>query len=212
MTDTTIGGIGIKLLIYLVSTIIVLTVWIWFATITVKWKDRAQEFGQAKLLQARSYVLTKLDAPTDVVISQPASQASVDELIQTISVANGISPVLVRSLVKTESTFRQEAIGFNPGLEAKGFPKMVAADHSYMQVSGRWAGHPLCPDVKVWSELYDPKKNITCGVAVLKDALNSAKSVTDALSIYNCGKVACEKGQHYASLIAVDIVNSMRLQ
>lgn len=211
MTSQMTGGIWIKLLVYLVSTILVVTVWVWFATITVKWKDRAQEFGQSKLLQARSWVLDKLDAPSNVVISNPESQASLDQIIDTAAAAKGINPVLIRSLIKVESNWNQSAIGFNPHLEGK-HGKMVAADHSYMQVSGRWANSELCSNVKNWSDLYDARKNIECGTAILKDALDSSKSTMEALSMYNSGRTQSERGQQYASKIALELVNNMDLR
>lgn len=199
-----------KSLLYVALGILALAAWVTLSVLTVQAKEKAEQYGQRKYQEARAWVLIKLDAPTSIVISDPASQESVDELIIDAAKASGISPILVRSLIKVESGFKQDAIGFNAGLEGK-YSKMVAADHSYMQVSGRWAGSEVCPEVHSWSDLYDAKKNINCGTAILKDALKSARSVTDALSVYNCGRTECEKGQQYAAKIAVEVMNNMKV-
>jgi len=200
-----------KCILVLVAAIIVAAIWVFAAFLTVRGALHLKEYGQAKAEQVRSLILVKLDASPSVVISEPQSQQSIDQIVEAVAVSKKINPALIRALITVESNWRQDAIGFNSALEPK-YGKMVAADHGLCQVSGRWANSELCPDVKVWSDLYDAKKNIECGAAILKDALANSKTVTGGLSVYNTGRVGTERGIQYASKISMELVNSMRLQ
>ena len=47
-------------------------------------------------------------------------------------------------------------------------------------------------------QLWDASLNLACGAQILREEINRLKSVRNALSVYNCGRVQCKQGQNYA--------------
>jgi soluble lytic murein transglycosylase-like protein len=199
---------AIKVFSYLLAFVIGVTLWVYAAKKTIVVYENVVAYKEAKYLQARSWILDKLEAPTDIVISQPESKATLDHIIDAQSAAQSVSSDLVRALIAVESDFRQDAIAFNPEGDSK-YGRMRSAAHSYMQVRGVHAGGTLCPDLKSWSELYDAKTNISCGIAIMKAALAAQPTLKLAMAEYNggaqCikgGKIVCaESEQHSAKVL-----------
>ena len=49
--------------------------------------------------------------------------------------------------------------------------------------------------------LWDATYNIRCGAQILREELDRLGNLTDALTVYNCGRVQCAEGKQYASKV-----------
>lgn len=140
--------------------------------------------------------------------STPSPTPSQDSALAEASEAHRIDPVLVKALIQAESGGKPNAIRYEPHLARGGSDaaRMEASSHGLMQVLARWAGHPLCPAVKTWADLYDPVKNIQCGTSILADSMRKTGSLRRALVAYNSGclKAPCPpRSEEYAVRIMV---------
>lgn len=118
-----------------------------------------------------------------------------DELIDEISYAHRIDARIVRAIIRVESAdgkalnrFEQATFNKRSDRNASQFDKWaLSTSHGLMHVMGfnaKWCGLS-------WYELYNDKKNLTCGIALLKDCLDKKKGdVTKALGCYNGDPVA----------------------
>ena len=171
-------------------------------------------FASHGFIRAESYLKaqyqTHIEAPTldllytslgvsPVTPTQTLAPLTLEALITEESSTARVNPLLLKSLIEIESGFRPDAINFNPHLEPK-LGKMRSADHGLTQVNGQWLNTPTCP-AKTWPELYDPRTNIKCGLSILKESIRTTKTLTQALTIYNCGHLPCPRGEAYADKV-----------
>lgn len=187
--------------------LIIVATWVALSYLTVKFAEDARALANRKFEESRLWALEQLDATPSVVITEPATQASLDTILEAECRKQNVSCDLVRALIKVESDFKQDAIAFNSEGELK-YGKMRSAAHSYMQVRGVWAGTNTCPDVKSWSDLYKPEVNIACGIRILKLNLASQPSLKLALAEYNggnqCvvrGEIVCAESRKHSTLV-----------
>lgn len=176
-----------------------------YASIYTQYAEDAiiNSYSQSKLQRYITAIRSYEDTGTAIV-----PKSDLHSIIERVSNHYSISPTLINALIRIESSFKQDAINFNPHLENK-YGKMGSADHSYMQVNGQWINTRMCPEARKWNDLYIPEINITCGTRILHNALEHTSSVEDALVVYNCGKVNCERGKEYAKKISVVLMNEM---
>ena len=97
---------------------------------------------------------------------------------------NKLPPSLLLALIETESSFRVKAESHKG---ARGLTQV-------MPYNARRCG--LHPD-----QLWDLSLNLACGAQILREEINRLKSVRNALSVYNCGRVQCKQGQNYAKKV-----------
>lgn len=132
-----------------------------------------------------------------VVGSRASGDSEVVTLPQIIAreaTAASLKPELVEALIQIESKGDPQAIRFEPHLltGTSELDRLKASSHGLLQVLGSWVGK--CPDIGTWADLYEPSKNIRCGVHILKSELDRTGSVRRALIGYN-GGARCELNQ-----------------
>lgn len=113
-----------------------------------------------------------------LIMSKPTKAFSVktpvDQQIMAYSSVYGISPFLVKAVIKTESDFDPNATSY---VGARGLMQLMLATARIYK-----------PYVTA-HELYNPQVNISIGAKFLRDLIDRYGSIEDALAHYNLGKV-----------------------
>lgn len=108
-------------------------------------------------------------------------ERSLHTIIHLAAKKYALSPLLIEAVIKTESDFNMWAERYEPHVKASSV--------GLMQVMTFNATKSPC-NLTHHSELFIPSQNVDCGSALLKEALNSTKSLQDALIVYN-GGIGC---------------------
>lgn len=154
-----------------------------------------------------NHLVERLLARLAPVSAGSTSQEGLEPLVTLKAKAAGLPPELVKALVDVESSWKVDAIRFEPKL-MKGTTdeaRMLASSHGLLQVLGSWAKSGTCPGVRSWSDLYDPAKNITCGIQILAQAKQQTGSTRKALLAYNggmtCAARSCPAAESHANKV-----------
>lgn len=133
------------------------------------------------------------------VIHVPEPELSVDQLIEEVSPAYGVPPIVLRAVIARESAGKKDAIRYEPGQLARAAKissnpeqqRMLASSHGYAQIMGWWAPHFNI----TWADLYDPRTNLEVACSILRKGLDRRKgmgkaaALRGALEEYNGSKV-----------------------
>lgn len=117
--------------------------------------------------------------------------------ICTIATANGLSCDVVLNIIKVESNYKTDAERF----EKKEFNRLkrtrphihpdelidLSTSYGLMQVMGYHAETETCDMIKRPIDLLDPRKNVECGVAILRALTRRCGDTIGAVAAYNCG-------------------------
>lgn len=140
---------------------------------------------------------------------------SLKPLVELKARAAGLPPELVYALVEVESGWKVDAIRFEPKL-MKGSTeeaRMMASSHGLLQILGSWAKSGSCPGVNSWADLYDPAKNVSCGVKILAEAKAATGSTRKALVAYNggirCASQSCPAAEAHAVKVLSKFAESL---
>lgn len=140
---------------------------------------------------------------------------STDQLIEIISAEQGIDPVITAAIIEKESSYQNASIRTEPRLCAKmqaetDAATMLCSSHGLMQILGIEARRQCKID---WSQLYDRRTNIRCGLTILKNNLAAAKGaktpgrqLREALRMYN-GRG--EDAERYADSVMSNIADKL---
>lgn len=146
--------------------------------------------------------------------TESTSQPGLAPLVTLKAKAVGLPPELVKALVEVESGWKVDAVRFEPKL-MKGSTeeaRAMASSHGLLQVLGSTAAQS-CPTLKSWSELYDPAKNISCGVKILAEAKAATGSTKKALMAYNggmrCASQSCPAAEAHAVKVLSKFAESL---
>ena len=155
--------------------------------------QRVEQWGAAKYEELKGQLLAKLR--TTEVIREYADPAehSTSELIRIMSREAGIAEIITDAIVEQESNYQNDSIRTEPALCSKLGAKedktvMLCSSHGLMQILGIEAKRQCKID---WSQLYDRKTNLRCGLTILKNNLAFVKARTEgerlrlALKMYN---------------------------
>jgi soluble lytic murein transglycosylase-like protein len=120
------------------------------------------------------------DSPAEA--ARAASQAAssllqstpYDEIIASLSEANGVDPMLVRALIQVESGYKPRA---RSSRGAMGLMQLMPSTARAYKVRNP----------------FDPKANIEAGIKHLKSLIDRWQGVDLALAAYNAGEAAVEK-------------------
>jgi len=123
------------------------------------------------------------------------SQLTYDRMIELAAEKHGVPAQLAHAIAVTESNINPEAVSH-------------AGAIGIMQVMPM---HVKTCGLDSRQDLFNAKKNIECGVIVLKDALKD-RSVTDALCIYNSGRVCSDRSMLETKRYVGKVFNNMRLK
>lgn len=147
--------------------------------------------------------------------SRAASQDTLEPLVELKAKAVGLQPDLVKALIDVESSWKVDAIKFEPKL-LRGpteEDRMIASSHGLLQILGSWAKAGSCPGVNSWADLYDPAKNISCGVKILAEAKAKTGSVRKALMAYNggirCASQSCPAAEVHAQKVLASFAEKL---
>lgn len=111
---------------------------------------------------------------------EPSRAVIADEVTRT-ALAYDLPPGLLHALVKVESGYKPKAVSH---VGARGLSQV-------MPFNAKRCG--LDKDA-----LWDAASNLRCGALILREELDRLGNLTDALTVYNCGKVNCSEGKLYA--------------
>ena len=112
------------------------------------------------------------------------SKALIVDEAYRVARKNKLSPSLLLALIQTESSFRVKA---ESKKGARGLTQVMPFNAKRCNL------HP--------DQLWDLSLNLACGAQILREEINRLKSVRNALSVYNCGRVQCKQGQNYATKV-----------
>ena len=118
--------------------------------------------------------------------------------ICTIAAANGMSCEVVLNIIRVESNYKTDAERF----EKKEFNRLnktrphvhpdelvdLSTSYGLMQVMGYHAETETCDMIKRPIDLLNPRKNVQCGVAILRALTRRCGDTVGAVAAYNCGK------------------------
>jgi len=109
------------------------------------------------------------------------SKAVIRQEINRAADAYGIDRRVYHSLIQVESAG-------NPQAESKVGARGLS---QVMPFNARRCG---------WhsDRLWDPTHNVRCGAKILREEMDRTGNLTNALTVYNCGKINCKEGQEYA--------------
>lgn len=122
---------------------------------------------------------------------EPKKSPGVRDYVAEISRAHGVDPKLVESVIEQESNWRSDAMRFEPGV-ARDFnsrgvrdDEVTALATSFGLMQVLYGFHRERCGLKSATELFDPRTNIRCGIAVLKACFAKSNDVRRALVCYN---------------------------
>lgn len=144
--------------------------------------QKAYDYAEAQVMDIRSRLVT---------IVEP-NKSSVEELINAVAQAEGISPTLLSAIADQESSGGRYLYAFEPSqferraaIDARyseNERRMRASSHGVMHVMG-YIADEVC---KVhWSELYDRFTNFRCAVQVLREKGRRVSTLRELLAAYN---------------------------
>lgn len=123
-------------------------------------------------------------APRFWGLNSRASPRVIEREIEHAAKAYKLSPQLLKALVKVESAYQVRA---ESRVGARGLSQV-------MPENSKRCG--LNPD-----QLWDPVSNLRCGARILRQEIDRLGNVTDALTVYNCGRRDCKAGKQYAQKV-----------
>lgn len=149
--------------------------------------------------QVRSYIWDQIQVRIEVPVEVPydPNELPLADLIRAESDRAGIPEVITLALAHVESgkslepfSTRFEPHIYNNQKASNDFDRRaMSSSHGLLQVMGF---HAQNCGLKHWSQLYQPQRNIRCGLKILNDCLARYKSVatqsdrlTKALGCYN---------------------------
>lgn len=151
---------------------------------------------------------------------EPKKSPGVRDYVAEISRANGVDPKLVESVIEQESNWRSDAMRFEPGV-ARDFnsrgvrdDEVTALSTSFGLMQVIYGFHGERCGLKSATELFDPRVNVRCGVAVLRTCFSRSNDVRRALVCYNGGskcaeEQGCSKAEEYADEVLKRLANKM---
>ena len=122
-----------------------------------------------KVIESKVIEPVEIGAPT-----QAGPDASINEMVEEVSRKNGVDPLLVHSVIKTESNYNPNAVS-NKG--AQGLMQLMPAT-----ARGLGVKNPM-----------NPKENIEGGVKFLKYLQTQFSDPALALAAYNAGESAVRR-------------------
>lgn len=147
---------------------------------------RVKQYAVTQYDRAYTWALEQVTRTEIIREYVHVEEATTEALVQSIARKMGMNPIIVEALIEQESAKRHDAIRFEEhvyrriSLEAPGLPddqrRMLASSHGLMQVMGHNARR-MCS--MSWADLYDRRKNIECGVTILKKNLTAHKTVKE---------------------------------
>ena len=142
----------------------------------------------------------------------PKPQPGVKDFVAEIARANGFEPKLIEAMIDQESRWRVDAMRFEPGKAAE-FREAGARDDEVTALSTSFGLmqvifglHRESCGLKSPIELFEPRKNIACGVKWLKHCFNRRGDVRKALACYNGSGANAEE---YADEVLKRLANKM---
>lgn len=158
-------------------------------------------WGDREIQRIRNLIAAKLTTTQIVTQYIQPEEHDTATLIRTISKELDINPTITDAIVAKESNYENASIRQEPKLCAKlgaqtDNDQMLCSSHGLMQILGIEARRQCKID---WSQLYDRRTNLRCGLTILKNNLNSlqsvkppAKRLREALRQYNGSGPAAE--------------------
>jgi soluble lytic murein transglycosylase-like protein len=113
------------------------------------------------------------------------TKSIIEQEIEKVADEFGIHRSIFKALVKVESGGNPKALS---PVGARGIAQI-------MPFNAKRCG--LASAEKLWDALL----NLRCGAQILSEEIQEHGNVHAALTVYNCGKVACRAGQQYASKV-----------
>ena len=177
-------------------------------------------FIAADLALAKMKRVEIREIPVERIVYQTPDEPELHELIEQVSGAYGVPPVLTLAMIRQESGrgLRTDRVRFEPHIlsrHSKKIPKhlngieakMWASSHGLLQVV-YVLHHERC-GLKSFTELYEPRVGLECGLAVLTDCMkrwnketNKVRRLRKALQCYNGGsKYPGEVLEHLAEIV-----------
>jgi hypothetical protein len=173
---------------------ILVTALIWSSFYVVRaWgyvTDRAEEAYRAALAK-----VTRVEVRRELV---RADSVPLRQLIETVALRHGVSPVVLQAVVEQESRGGEALYRFEPGSYARlksqvkatdSELRMLASSHGVAHVMG-FNAQPRCG--VHWSKLYDPSIGLECAAKILRQNLarhsneaTNSKRIWLALRDYN---------------------------
>lgn len=157
--------------------------------------ERATEWGKGEFNRLRELGMSKLRTVEVVREYVDPLDHDTPTLIKFVSGEEGINWIITDAIVNKESDYRPGAFRIEPRRCEKlgivlGSPRVpLCSSHGIMQVMGENARKFCNID---WSQLYDRRTNIKCGLTILKRNLDSQPKTNspgtrlwEALRMYN---------------------------
>jgi len=126
-------------------------------------------------------------------LQEQPSQLSYERMIELTAKQYEVPPQLALAIAVVESNIDPEAIS----------PKGATGIMQVMPMHVKTCGLDSRQD------LFNARKNIECGIIVLKDALNN-RSVTDALCMYNSGRMCSDRSPQETKQYVGKVLNNVR--
>ncbi len=102
------------------------------------------------------------------------SEADLKLLAEGKAKEYGLHPYLVDALITQESKWNPEAVSFRGAM-------------GLTQVMPEWKNSKLCSSYLSASDIFDPEKNLDCGLKILSHEIKNQGSVKRGLQVYNGG-------------------------
>lgn len=144
----------------------------------------------------------RIEIPVDRIVEVPIdpNERDLQTIITDESSRAGVPGLITLAMAHVESStsLNQFATRFEPSTYTRikadndTTRRALASSHGLLQVMG-WHASTTCKGiVRHWSELYQPVKNLRCGLKILNDCLGKFAKITDpservtkALGCYN---------------------------
>jgi hypothetical protein len=135
--------------------------------------QRVELWGAAKYEELKGQLLAKLRTTEIVREYADPSEHSTPELIRLVSREAGVAEIITDAIVEQESNYQNDSIRTEPALCNKLGARedkavMLCSSHGLMQILGVEARRQCKID---WSQLYDRRTNLRCGLTILKTTL-----------------------------------------
>lgn len=155
--------------------------------------EKGLEWGKSEATRLHELVMSRLRTVEVVKEYVDPLDHATPELIEIVSKEMGINPVITDAIIQKESSYQNSSIRTEEKLcdrlqvqDDNGV--MLCSSHGLMQILGIEARRQCKIE---WSQLYDRRTNIKCGLTILKNNLVQTKEkqpgrrLREALRIYN---------------------------
>lgn len=188
-----------------------------------------KSYSIKKYTEVRNKIKNKFTIVEYKQINNEPIEEDLETIINVTSLKYGINPIITKAIIKQESDFQSDALRYEEkwklqyqnSIKRKSGESEESWKMNFKSIGLMQIGYGIHKDfcnLNSYTELFDPKKNIECGLKIFKECLDDQDLSEEGAEIKYClkryngsGNAAENYSVEVMSRIAMNILNNKKM-